>query len=158
MIPKQFKLCAAAFLVWLVTVGGLGWFFVKGWTTEGADHRTAILLAPSERDQILGEMRLLLKAVHGVAIGLSASEGDLRAVEAAARAAGMGMAADVNPAIMAKLPLAFKQMGMSVHQDMDQLADAAVHRQTPPEILRRLSNITARCITCHDMYQLVSHQ
>ncbi len=42
------------------------------------------------------------------------------------RAAGKGMAADVSPAIMVKLPLALKQMGMSVHRDFDALADAVV--------------------------------
>lgn len=150
------RLCLVALVVWMFTIGVLAWLFVRGWTVPGSDHRTAIQLAPSERDQILGEMRLLLKAVHGVVTGLSAPEGDLRAVEASARAAGMGMAADVNPAIMAKLPLAFKQMGMSVHQDMDQLADAVVRRETPPEILKRLSSITARCTTCHDLFRLVS--
>jgi len=45
---------------------------------------------------------------------------------------------------------------MSVYQDMDLLADAVVQRETPPQILRRLSSITARCTTCHDMFQLVS--
>lgn len=147
------KLCVATLVTWFVTIGALGWLFVKGWTVEGRDGRTEIVLAPAERDQILGEMRQLLKAVQGVVTGLSGSDGDLKIVEEAARAAGMTMAADVNPAIMAKLPLAFKQMGMSVHQDMDQLADAVVQRETPPQILRRLSSITARCTTCHDLYR-----
>lgn len=147
------KLCVAVIVIWFVTIGALGWLFVKGWTVDGRDGRTEIVLAPAERDQILAEMRQLLKAVQGVVTGLSGSDGDLKIVEEAARAAGMTMAADVNPAIMAKLPLAFKQMGMSVHQDMDQLADAVVQRETPPQILRRLSSITARCTTCHDLYR-----
>jgi cytochrome c556 len=116
------------------------------------------MLAPSEQDQILGEMRMLLKAVHGVVTGLSGSNGDVKPVEEAARAAGMTMAADVSPALMVKLPLAFKQMGMSIHQDMDQLADAVAQRETPPQILRRLSSITARCTTCHDLYRLASEK
>jgi hypothetical protein len=139
-------------------MGVLGWLFVKGWTTEGSDRRTVIMLAPSEQDQILGEMRMLLKAVHGVVTGLSGSNGDVKQVEEAARAAGMTMAADVSPALMVKLPLAFKQMGMSIHQDMDQLADAVAQRETPPQILRRLSSITARCTTCHDLYRLASEK
>ena len=40
----------------------------------------------------------------------------------AARSAGIEMIADVNPGLMAKLPLPFKQMDMSIHQDMDALA------------------------------------
>jgi cytochrome c556 len=55
---------------------------------------------------------------------------------------------------MAKLPLPFKQMGMSIHKDMDALADAIVQKETPQQILARVSSITARCTTCHDLYRL----
>ncbi len=149
------RLCMVAVVLWVVTVTGAGWFFVNGWTTKGADGRMEILLAPSERDMILGEMRQLLKAVHGVVIGLAGQDqpADRQQMEQAARAAGMGMAADVNPAIMAKLPLPFKQMGMSIHKDMDALADAIAQKETPQQILQRLSSMTARCTTCHDMYR-----
>jgi hypothetical protein len=148
------RLCQLVLVLWLLTIGALGWLFVSGWTTEGTDRRTAIVLAPSERELILGEMRMLLKAVHGVVTGLSAMDVDRKGMADAARAAGLGMAADVNPAVMAKLPLAFKQMGMSIHRDMDALADAVVQKETPQQLLGRLSSMTARCTTCHDMFQL----
>ncbi|HEY5626382.1 MAG TPA: hypothetical protein VIR79_00410 [Nitrospira sp.] len=150
------QLCVAAIGLWVVTLVVAGWFFVQGWTTKGSDGRMEILLAPSERDQILAEMRQLLKAVDGIVRGLGGSQPDHLNMEAAARAAGMTMAADVNPAIMAKLPLPFKQMGMSVHKDMDALADAIVQKETPQQILQRLSSMTARCTTCHDLYRLSS--
>lgn len=152
------RFCVVAVVLWLLTVGALVWVFVNGWTTPGSDHRTEIILAPSERDLILSEMRMLLKAVHGVVTGLSGPAGDIRAVEESARAAGMTMAADVNPALMAKLPLAFKQMGMSIHRDMDALADAIVQKEPPQQILQRLSSMTARCTTCHDMFRLVAKE
>ena len=47
----------------------------------------------------------------------------------AARSAGIEMIADVNPGLMAKLPL--KQMGTSIYQDMDALADAIARKETP---------------------------
>lgn len=143
----------AVFVLWVITIAVLGWFFIKGLTTKGSDGRTEILLAAVERDQILAEMRQLLKAVDGVVRELGELKPDLKQMEAAARAVGMHMAADTEPAIMAKLPLPFKQMGMSIHQDMDVLADAIVQNETPQQILRRLSSITARCTTCHDMYR-----
>jgi hypothetical protein len=148
-------LCWIALGLWIVTIGVAGWFFVQGWTTRGTDGRMAIVLAPTERDLILGEMRMLLKAVHGVVTGLAGpdQEAGRRQMEQAARSAGMDMAADVNPALMAKLPLPFKQMGMSIHKDMDALADAVVQKETSQQILQRLSNMTARCTTCHDMYR-----
>ncbi|MDF0642447.1 MAG: hypothetical protein P0111_00330 [Nitrospira sp.] len=145
-------------LLWVVTLGAAGWVFVKGWTVPGVDGRTEILLAPAERDQILGEMRHLLKAVDGILRSLGEPQPDLPAAEQAARAAGMAMAADVNPAIMAKLPLPFKQMGMSIHGDMDALADAIVEKESSQQILRRLSSMTARCTTCHDLYRLSADQ
>jgi hypothetical protein len=148
-------LCRIALGLWIVTIGVASWFFVQGWTTDSTDGRMQIVLAPAERDLILGEMRMLLKAVHGVVTGLAGQdqEADRTQMEQAARSAGMDMAADVNPALMAKLPLPFKQMGMSIHKDMDALADAIVNKETPQQILRRLSNMTARCTACHDMYR-----
>lgn len=154
------RLSLIAILLWVVLVATLAILFVKGMTKPGADGRTEIALAASERDLVLGEMRDLLKAVHGVVAWAGGPDqaADRQAVERAARAAGMGMAADVNPSLMAKLPLAFKQMGMSVHKDFDGLADAIVRQETPQQILHRLASITARCTTCHDLYRLPEHK
>ncbi|MEK7868847.1 MAG: hypothetical protein AAB271_00825 [Nitrospirota bacterium] len=149
------RFCMVAVFLWVVTLVAAGWFFVNGWTAKGTDGRMEILLAPNERDLILGEMRQLLKAVHGVVTGVAGQDqpADRQQIEQAARAAGMGMAVDVNPAIMVKLPLPFKQMGMSIHRDMDALADAIAQKETPQQILQRLSSMTARCTTCHDLYR-----
>jgi hypothetical protein len=148
-------LCWIALGLWIVTIALAGWFFVKGWTTQSTDGRMTIVLAPTERDLILGEMRLLLKAVHGVVTGLAGQDqvAGRAQMEQAARSAGMHMAEDVNPALMAKLPLPFKQMGMSIHHDMDVLADAIANKETSQQILQRLSSMTARCTACHDMYR-----
>jgi cytochrome c556 len=145
--------CTSVFVLWILTITVLGWFFIKGWTAEGSDGRTEILLAVAERDHILAEMRLLLKAVDGIVRGLGETKPDLKQMEETARAVGMHMAADTEPAIMAKLPLPFKQMGMSIHKDMDVLADALVRNENSQQILQRLSSITARCTACHDMYR-----
>jgi hypothetical protein len=148
-------LCWITLGLWIVTIGVAGWFFVQGVTTQGTDGRAQIMLASAERDLILGEMRLLLKAVHGVVTGLAGQNqaADRTQMEQAARSAGMHMAEDVNPALMAKLPLPFKQMGMSIHKDMDALADAIANKETSQQILQRLSSMTARCTACHDMYR-----
>ncbi|MBH0201895.1 MAG: cytochrome c [Nitrospira sp.] len=145
--------CIVAVVLWILTITVLGWFFIKGWTAEGSDGRTEILLGAAERDHILAEMRLLLKAVDGIIRGLGEPQPDLKQMEAAAREVGMHMAADVEPAIMAKLPLPFKQMGMSIHKDMDALADAIAQHETSQQILKRLSSMTARCTACHEMYR-----
>ena len=152
--------CRIALGLWVMTIAVAGWFFVKGWTTQGTDGRTQIVLASAERDLILGEMRMLLKVVHGVVTGLAAHDQEANRAQMvqAARSAGMDMAADVNPALMAKLPLPFKQMGMLIHQDMDTLADAIVKKETSQRILQRLSSMTARCTGCHDMYRFAAER
>ena len=151
-------LCPLALLLWVVGAGMVSWFFITGITVPGDDGRTAIQLAPVERVFILKEMRQLLQATHGVVTGLSdpdQSQGRNQAA-AAARSGGMGMAADANPALMLKLPLPFKQMGLSVHRDFDRLADAITEEATSQQVLQQLSSITSRCTACHEMFQLTA--
>jgi len=145
-------LCRIAIVLWIAGVGLLGWFFIKGMTTPGSDGRTEIVLAATERDAILAEMRQLLKAVQGVVTAVN--EQKPQSAQQAARAVGMGMAADVEPAIMMKLPLPFKRMGMSVHRDFDAIADGLAQGEASHHTLQRLSSIMSRCTTCHDVYRL----
>ena len=146
------KVGLIALSLWAVTAAGFGYFFLRGWTSKSADQRTAIHLAPSERDLVLGEMRQMLHSVHHLLTGLSA--GDAKIMESAARASGMAMAADVNPVLMAKLPLAFKQQGMGVHRDFDALADSIAKGADQATVLRDFTGITARCVGCHVSYRL----
>jgi cytochrome c556 len=146
------KIASIAIALWLITVIVFGYLFVRGWTSETTDRRTAIHLAPAERDLVLSEMRQMLHSVHNLVTGLSA--GDPKIMEQAARASGMGMAADVNPILIAKLPLAFKQQGMSVHRDFDALADTIARGADQATVLRDFTGITARCVGCHTSYRL----
>jgi cytochrome c556 len=146
------KVAAAAIALWLITIAAAGYLFVRGWTSETTDKRTAIHLAPGERDLVLGEMRQMLYSVHRFVTGLSA--GDAKIMEEAARASGVTTAADVNPIIMAKLPLDFRRQGMSVHRDFDALADSITQGADHATILRDFTGITARCVGCHTSYRL----
>lgn len=149
---KTNKLAIAALLLWLATIAVFAWFFVRGNTAAGTDNRTAVLLAPSERSLILAEMRSLLAGVQGILDGLNRN--DMKQVASAARTVGMGSAADVNPALMAKLPLPFKQLGMSVHHDMDDLAQAAESGKPAAELQGMLGNTLSKCVGCHAAWQL----
>ena len=151
-MPMKNKLASAAIALWLVTVAALGYLFVRGWTSETTDKRTAVHLAPGERDLVLGEMRQMLYSVHRFVTGLSA--GDAKIMEEAARASGVTTAADVNPIIMAKLPLHFRRQGMSVHRDFDALADTIAKGADQATVLREFIGITARCVGCHTSYRL----
>lgn len=149
---KSNMIAKISLLLWVVTIAIFAWFFIRGSTTAGTDNRTAIVLHPSERDLILSEMRGLLVATHGILEG--ANQGDIKRIAQAARAAGMAAAADVNPALMAKLPLPFKTLGMSVHQDMDEIANAAEAGKQVPELLQMATNTLSKCVGCHAEWQL----
>ncbi|NNM68957.1 MAG: hypothetical protein HKM00_03135 [Gallionella sp.] len=149
---KSNKTALIALLLWIVTIAVFAWFFIRGSTTAGTDGRTAVVLQASERDFVLSEMRGMLAATQGILEG--ANRGDMQLVIKSASAAGMGVAADVNPALMAKLPLDFKTLGMSVHHDMDDIAKAAASGTPASEILKMLSNTLTKCVACHSAWQL----
>lgn len=149
---KSSKIALAAILLWIVTVAVFGWFFVRGNTTAGSDNRTAVVLGAGERELILTEMRNLLGGVQGILDGIN--HGDMKQAASAARAVGMASAADVNPALMAKLPMPFKQLGMSVHRDMDDLAQAAESGKPAGELQAMLTDTLSKCIACHASWQL----
>ncbi len=146
------KLASIALLLWVFTIVVFAWFFIRGNTTAGTDGRTAVVLQVSERDLILSEMRGLLSATQGILEGVN--QGDMQRVIKASRAAGMVVASDASPALMAKLPIELKSLGMSVHRDMDAIAQAAENKAPAPEILKMLSNTLTKCVTCHSTWQL----
>ena len=149
---KSNKLALIALLVWLATVALFAWFFIRGNTVAGNDGRTAVVLQAGERDLILSEMRGLLVATQGILDG--ANNGDMQHISQAARAAGMAITVDASPVLMAKLPLGLKRLGMSVHRDMNDIADAAEKGRPPAEILKMTSGVLTKCVACHATWQL----
>lgn len=146
------KIAWIAIALWGLNAAVFVWFFVHGNTVPGTDQRTVVVLKAEERQLILQEMRGLLLATHDILDGVSRD--DMALVAKAARSAGMAAAADVNPALMAKLPLQFKSLGISVHQDMDVLARAAETGSSGPELLKMLTTTTSKCVACHAGWQL----
>lgn len=146
------RLALAALALWVVSAAGLGWMVVHGRTETAADGRLAITLAAGDRDFVLAEMRVLLGAVQGVTAGAAA--GDSRAVAHAARGGGAAIAHHVPPALLAALPLEFKQWGLSVHAAFDDLAAAAEAGEPTEWQLGRLGKLMETCVGCHATYRL----
>ena len=151
---KSNKVAFLALLLWLATILVFAWFFIRGNTASGTDNRTAVVLGTGERNLILFEMRGLLAGTHDILEGINLN--DPKQIAKAARAVGMASAADVNPALMAKLPLPFKQLGMSVHHDMDNLAQAAEDGKPTAELQGMLTDTLAKCVACHAAWQIKS--
>ena len=71
-----------------------------------------------------------------------------------ASAAGMSVAADDNPRLLAKLPMELKALGFSAHKDMDALADAAQKGVPYTEIMSMLGTSMTKCVACHQTWQI----
>lgn len=151
---KANRLAQVALLLWGVTIAVFIWFFVRGNTTAGTDDRTVIVLHPGERELVLYEMRGLLAATQGILEG--ANQNDMPRIIGAARAAGMAGTVDVSPALMAKLPLEFKALGMSVHHEMDEIAKAAEDNKPATELVKMISSTLTKCVACHAEWQIKS--
>ncbi len=125
---------------------------VLGSTAEGDDGRTAVILAPTERQAVLGEMRMLLEASQSIVEALA--NDDLNTVEKTARPLGASAIATVDFALRAKLPIEFKKLGFGTHYAMDDIADMAKEKRPAKEIQLKLAETMNNCIACHAMYQL----
>lgn len=149
---KSNKLAIAALLLWVITIAVFAWFFIRGNTTAGTDGRTAIVLQPAERDFVMKEMRGLLAATQEIMD--AGNQNDALRIVKAARGAGMAGAADVNPALMVKLPVEFKKLAMGMHGDMDEIAKAGESGKLVPELLKMTSSALTKCVACHEAWQI----
>ena len=153
---KKNLLAITAISLWVITLVVVATFFIKGKTEMSDDQRLAVILKPIERNFVLGEMRMLLEGVQGITAGLAA--GDMKQVSDSARGIGMASAADVNPNLILKLPLEFKQQGMAVHKQFDQLADMADSGASSAKLTAMLADQLSACVACHSVYSLKAEQ
>ena len=116
------------------------------------DNRTVLKLTPDERMMILEEMRLFLDGVQKMTYSLSKQ--DMQATADAARNMGQKMVHEVPPALRAKLPREFKQLGATVHGSFDQIALDAETLKDVSYTLNQLSATLKNCTSCHATYQI----
>jgi cytochrome c556 len=133
----------------IVLVAAAGYAGVKR-SEPSSDPRQRLVLPRAERDKVLAEMRQMLGSMSGVLHGFVAN--DMPAIEKAARASGMAMAAD--PQLEKKLPEAFLQLGMQTHKSFDKLADQAKAGGTREEAVKALAGLSNNCVGCHSAYRL----
>ena len=148
------KLGIGSLVLWVLTVGLFAFFFVRGTTSVSTDLRRSVNLSPAEKDLVLGEMRTMLKAINSMLGALS--NGDMNRAAEAATSAGMVMAVDTSPILIAKLPLDFKELGMGTHKAFDDLSSEIKKGATLPQVLVKMHQITSRCIACHETNRLGS--
>lgn len=150
------NLALLAIGLWGVTIIVVGTLFVRGQTTPGSDGRQAITLESHEKDLVLGEMRTMLESINGIVGGLSAN--DNNQIIEAARKSGSASTQSVPPSLMAKLPLEFKKLGMSVHQGFDNIVVSAQQEEPVDFVLSKLDQQLNRCVACHATYSFQSSE
>ncbi|GAB4508315.1 MAG: hypothetical protein Tsb0026_06750 [Sulfuricaulis sp.] len=139
-------------LLLLTIVGLLLKFVVLGRTGAEVDGRVTILLEPSERAVVLNEMRQFLAGIQQM---LEAAErNDAAAIAKIARPLGMAAAHAVPAGLAAKLPLEFKTLGHSVHNDFDRIAMDAEAMNDVRLSLHQLGGTMKKCVACHATYQI----
>lgn len=119
---------------------------------QGTDKRVTLNLTAAERAMILEEMHVFLEGVQKITGSLARQ--DMQATADAARKLGRALAHDVPPALRAKLPQEFRQLGALAHADFDQIAMDAESLQDVSHSLNQLSDTLTKCVSCHTMYQV----
>lgn len=116
------------------------------------DERKVLVLSAEERNFVLEEMRGLLMGTRMVIDGLV--NNDMKAVATAARPAGMHVMQGMPGSLKTKLPMDFKQLGMSMHGGFDQIAMDAESVGDSKLVLRQMNTILQTCVACHGTYQI----
>ncbi len=98
-------------------------------------------------------MRGLLEAIEAVTLGIS--QDDMKVVSLASWEVGIGATRSGNEpmTLIAKLPLEFKSLRMSVHRNFDELELEAETMGDGGIILGKLGAILNTCTTCHASYK-----
>jgi len=143
---KKISLMLNVVLLAVIAYGGYK-VLIEGSVKPADDGRTAIIRESGERDFILGEMRGFLETVQGITEALGA--GDLAAVESMAAAAGSADAEAAPAAIIGKLPLEFKTLGMDTHALFDTLATTAAESGDIAVTTASLGDLMLNCTGCH---------
>jgi len=142
-------------VVLAIVTAAMGYkFIVAGSAEKMEDGWIAIRLESSERALILREMREFVVGLQAVADGLARE--DMKAVAQASRAMGGVSTHDVPVALMGKLPLEFKTLGLGLHRDFDAIAMDADGIALPGHTLRQLADAMQKCVACHNAYQISS--
>ena len=134
----------------VIAVGAYKFIFA-GSTEVADDGRTAILLEAGERDFVLGEMRLFLESVQGIVAAVA--ENDMAKVAELSTTVGMASTGGETAALIGKLPLEFKTLGLATHALFDDLAAEATETGDPTIMTASLGVLMENCTSCHAGYR-----
>ncbi|OGS92005.1 MAG: hypothetical protein A2Z95_03825 [Gallionellales bacterium GWA2_60_18] len=147
-----FVLCAAVFADTAV-------YAQEKTAVVNQDNRIPVMLRPSERTRVLGDMRQYLKGLQEMFSALA--EDDMTRVAAAARTLGTINVYNARLMFPTRSAVTFRELSVMVHADFEGLAGDAEklkdsrNGENTKGIMRRLSQTMLKCVACHDSYRLV---
>lgn len=154
-MTKSCKLPWLVSLVLLAAVLAMGYMFMlRGNVVASNDSRTAIVVTADERDLLLAEMRGFLEAIQEITEAIG--EGDMETASNSARAVGAAAAQGVPVALMGKLPLEFKTLGLSTHTLFDELAMNAMDMGDENIMITSVGTLLQNCTSCHAGYKIIA--
>ena len=137
----------------VLIIAAMAWKFIIAGSTERAeDGRLAVLVTSQERALILSEMREFVSGLRAITDALARE--DMKAVAAVAHSMGIAKTKGDPGALMGKLPLEFKTLGLGVHRDFDTMALDAELVGRPKHTLGQLAATLQKCVACHASFQL----
>lgn len=121
-------------------------------TATADDGRDAIELTADERNFVLAEMRAFLESVQEITSAIS--EKNMEAAAASASRVGLASTRTTPKTLMAKLPPAFRALGMETHMAFDGIAREAEDMGDSQVVLAQLGSLLQNCVACHAGYRI----
>ncbi len=148
---KKLSLILNVVFAAVIAVGAYKFIFA-GSVEVADDGRTAIIVEAGERDFLLGEMRGFLEGVQGIVTAIAAD--DMETVASLSTSVGMAATGGETAALIGKLPLDFKTLGLATHALFDDLATEATDGGDPIAVAASLGTLLENCTTCHAGYRI----
>lgn len=118
---------------------------------NGTDNRIAVTVTSQERAHVLAEMRTFLQGLHNIFHALA--RGDMKSVAMESRPLGR-IPHRMPEGMRERLPLAYVEMGLGLHEVFDVIARDAETKADPSLTLSQLAEAMTYCSGCHDTYRL----
>lgn len=119
------------------------------------DGRHNIVLRPKEQAMMLEDMRRYLHGIRKLTTAIARENNN--EVEKAARELGTIAIYEVNPVTTDPLVPRFRSLATRLHEEFEEMADAAKAGETPNQLLTRLSKLMNQCVKCHETYKTGSY-
>lgn len=118
---------------------------------NGTDKRIPVTVTSQERAHVLAEMRTFLQGMYNIFNALA--RGDMKAVAVESKPLGKVLH-NTPPAMRERLPLAYLEMGLGLHEVFDVITRDAETKADPSLTLSQLAEAMTYCSGCHDTYRL----